>query len=74
MVGESLIITATFDRVGEFAFHYPLKTIIIVCYFCDAGCPSQKDLAENRMGKMRYSPWYINARFSRALVGGLHDW
>ena len=55
MADEYLIITATFDRGGEFAFHHLLKAISIVCYFCDAGCPNQKGFVENRIGKMRYS-------------------
>ena len=47
------IITVTFDRGGEFAFHHLLK--VVVAYFCDPGCPNQKGLVENRIGKMRYS-------------------
>ena len=50
-----LILTVTFDRGGEFTFHQILKTRNILTFFCDAGCPNQKGLVENRIGKMRYT-------------------
>ena len=53
VAGKHKIITVTFDRGGEFAFHHLLK--FVVAYFCDPGCPNQKGLVENRIGKIRYS-------------------
>ena len=53
VAGKHKIITITFDRGSEFAFHDLLTEI--KSYFCDPGCPNQKGLVENRIGKMRYS-------------------
>ena len=53
--GKFLILTITFDQGGEFTFHQILKTKNIVTYFCDAGCPKQKGLVENKIGKICYT-------------------
>ena len=61
VAGKFVMITITFDRGGEFTFHQLLKQINIISYFCDPGCPNQKGLVENRIGKIRYS---IESRMS----------